>query len=152
MLSVQVLMEVASSNTSRNHLQERKAAHPWSSGINRWASRISLEMTEDSKTLRESYQDQEATQMSTNGIKRHTTLNSLMWLKCVLYLKVLQALGDLTLESFVALELTPVHHLLLILITLTHTASHRAQHPLVQEGWHLLIACRHYSLTYFWLS
>jgi hypothetical protein len=39
-----------------------------------------------------------------------------MWLKCVLHLEILHPPGDLPLQSLISLELTPVHHLIRLLL------------------------------------
>jgi uncharacterized membrane protein len=47
-----------------------------------------------------------------------------MWLKCVLYLQVLHAFGYVALELLLALELTPVEHLILTtlsILIITHS-------------------------------
>jgi hypothetical protein len=110
-MSVLVPMVEANSSTSRSHRQRETLLRSFLQTFSlRPQNYLAVRIVSEALELRTLARAHMPTLIG--GTRRHIILNSLMWLKCVLHLQVLHALGDLFLERLIALELAPVHHLI----------------------------------------
>lgn len=104
------MVQSASNTSSQGRSHPEGTVHPPSTQVKLSSPFRSSARTRDSKTHDSSILAPVSTQTSTNGIRKPIILNSLMWLKCVLYFEVLQAFRNLPLETLIALELAPIEH------------------------------------------